>query len=279
MTRMKITTLTAALILAGASGLAQASSYAVSYNTINNFDLNFGNGATGSLSGFTFSTDVAAQGAQSAANIGASNAPAACVGAFCATFNNSYNAHGAGGDYAYGDALIGGTNILAGTASASSIGEISAGPAGFANGSNSMAGYLQLSTSGTVSFLFNALPYMQVVGTGNAFSTMSITIFGTQGQGQVFNWTPDGVLGSGISGGAETADSLNLNFGIASGTYNPTVGSFAAQTNALAAGTYSINISMANQVTAVPEADTWAMLATGLGLVGFAVRRRKQRYA
>ncbi len=72
---------------------------------------------------------------------------------------------------------------------------------------------------------------------------------------------------------------MNLNFGIASGTYNPTTGSFAAKTNALAAGTYSINISMANQVTAVPEADTWAMLATGLGLVGFAVRRRKQRYA
>ena len=28
------------------------------------------------------------------------------------------------------------------------------------------------------------------------------------------------------------------------------------------------------QVTAVPEADTWAMLLAGLGLVGFAARRR-----
>jgi hypothetical protein len=28
------------------------------------------------------------------------------------------------------------------------------------------------------------------------------------------------------------------------------------------------------QVTAVPEADTWAMLLAGLGLVGFATRRR-----
>lgn len=277
MSGIKITTLAAALILAGASGLAQASSYAVSYNTINNFDLNFNNGATGNLLGFTFSTAVAAQGAQSVANIGASNAPAACVGAFCSSFNNSYSSHGMGGDYAYGDALISSTNILAGTASASSIGEITAGPAGFANGSNSMAGQLIVSTPGTVSFSFNALPFMQVMGTGNAFSTMSITIFGSAGQ--VFSWTPDGMVGSGISGGLETTDSLNLNVGIASGTYNPTVGSFAAQTNSLAAGTYSINISMANQVTAVPEADTWAMLATGLGLVGFAVRRRKQRYA
>jgi MYXO-CTERM domain-containing protein len=29
------------------------------------------------------------------------------------------------------------------------------------------------------------------------------------------------------------------------------------------------------QVTAVPEADTWAMLLAGLGLVGFASRRRR----
>lgn len=30
-------------------------------------------------------------------------------------------------------------------------------------------------------------------------------------------------------------------------------------------------------VTAVPEADTWAMMVVGLGLVGFSARRRKQR--
>jgi hypothetical protein len=35
-------------------------------------------------------------------------------------------------------------------------------------------------------------------------------------------------------------------------------------------GTYGI------QVTSVPEADTWAMLLAGLGLVGFSVKRRKQ---
>jgi MYXO-CTERM domain-containing protein len=29
------------------------------------------------------------------------------------------------------------------------------------------------------------------------------------------------------------------------------------------------------QVTPVPEADTWAMLLAGLGLVGFAARRRR----
>jgi hypothetical protein len=30
------------------------------------------------------------------------------------------------------------------------------------------------------------------------------------------------------------------------------------------------------RVTAVPEAETYAMLLAGLGLVGFIVRRRKQ---
>ncbi len=168
MSSMKITMLAAALILAGASGLAQASSYAVSYDTISNFKVSFTGGAAGSLSGFTFSTDVAAQGSQFAANGGTTNAAAACVGAFCSAFNNSYNAHGAGGDYAYGDAVISNTNMLAGTASASSIGEITAGPAGFANGSNNMAGSLFVTTPGTVSFSFNALPYMQVLGTGSA---------------------------------------------------------------------------------------------------------------
>ncbi len=200
MSSMKITMLTAALMLAGASGLAQANSYAVSYNTINNFGLTFTDRAVGSLLRFTFSTAVAAQGTQTVANVGVTDAAAACVGAFCGTFNNSYSAHGAGGDYAYGDALIGGTDLLAGTASASSIGEISAGPAGFANGSNIMVGHLFVATPGTVSFSFNALPYMQVLGTGSANSSMSITIFGSVG-GQVFNWTPDGVLGSGIRRG------------------------------------------------------------------------------
>jgi hypothetical protein len=226
------------LMLTGTSGLAQASSYAVSYDTISNFSLGFTGGA-GSLTAFTFSTDVAAQGALSEAYYGTSDAPAACVGAFCGAFNNSFNAHGAGGDYAYGDALIGNGSVLAGAGSASSIGEITAGPAGFASGSNSMVAFFQVapSTSGTVSFTFNALPYMQVSGAGTAFSTMTIAISNSLGQ-QVFSWAPNGVIGSGISGGSETADGQNLNFGIGPGvTYNPTTGSFVAATSNLGTGT------------------------------------------
>jgi hypothetical protein len=68
-----------------------------------------------------------------------------------------------------------------------------------------------------------------------------------------------------------------LNTGVTPGlAFNPGTGQYQATTNALGAGNYSVSINMANQVTAVPEADTWAMLAVGLGLVGFAVRRHKQ---
>ena len=76
-------------------------------------------------------------------------------------------------------------------------------------------------------------------------------------------------------GGTETSDASNLNAGITSvNTYNPVNGSFAAQSGTLAAGFYTISIGMSNSVTAVPEADSWAMLLAGLGLVGFAARRK-----
>lgn len=42
--------------------------------------------------------------------------------------------------------------------------------------------------------------------------------------------------------------------------------------NAASTGSYSGNISL----KAVPEADTYAMMLAGLGLVGFVARRRKQ---
>lgn len=262
-----------ALALAGTSGLAQAGAYAVSYDAISNFSLGFTSGA-GNLSAFTFSTDVAAQGSLFDAHLGATDAASACVGAFCSAFNNSFVAHGASGDYAYGDALIGNTNVTTGAGSASSIGEIASGPAGFASGANSMVATFQVGAPGAVTFAFDALPYMQVLGAGSAFSTMSISISGASGQ--VFSWAPNGVVGSGISGGTETADALNLNWGIGPGaTYNPLTGSFAAVTGTLGSGTYTLNISMSNQVSAVPEADTWAMLGVGLTLVGFTARRRQ----
>jgi hypothetical protein len=267
----------AALFMLGmGSGTAQASAYAVSTNSISNFNLSFV-GTTGSLFGFTASTDAAVQNTATG-GFGFSDAPAACIGAACVGYSNQFFSHGASGSYAYGDAQISNTDVLAGTGSASTIGEISAGAAGYAAGTNTLNGSIILNNAGSIIFSFDATPFMSATATGGDFSSalMSMSITLSSGSGaQVFNWAPNGVVGNGIVGGTETSDASNLNAGITSvNTFSPVSGSFAAQSFSLAAGTYTISIGMSNSVTAVPEADSWAMLLAGLGLVGFAARRK-----
>lgn len=258
---------------------AQAVTYAVSHTSVSNFGMSFVNPATGVLNGFTFSTDVAAHGNGSVGNYGGTDAAAACLGADCATWNNSFTAHGpGGGDFAYGDAKISNSGISSGSGAAASIGEIAAGQAGFASGSNSMIGTLVINSPGAVAFSFNAIPYLSITpGIATSFASFTITLTNSLGA-QVFSWAPDGSLGSGISGGTESQDGVNLNLGITPGvTYNPGSGSFAAQTGSLASGFYSLNISMTNQVSAVPEAHTVSMMLAGLGLVGYVASRRQRR--
>ncbi len=263
----------------GASSSAHAG-YAVSTTTINNFDVNFVN-LSGSFGGFTFATNVAAQGALSAANFDSTDAAPACIGLACASYNNSFVSHGASGDYAYGDAQIGNANIMSGTGSASSIGEVSAGTAvGYAAGSNTMNAFFTLgSGGGSASFSFNAMPYLDIAAGGSmatAFSSVTITILDVSGS-QVFSWAPNGDVFSGIVNGTESQDGYNLNLGVTPGvTYNPGTGLFQATTNTLLAGTYSLSINMNNQASAVPETDTYAMMLAGLGLVGYTVSRRKR---
>ena len=271
----------AALFMLGmGSGTAQASAYAVSTNSISNFNLSFG-GTTGSLFGFTSSADTAVQGTSNS-GFSALDAPAACVGAACVGWSNQFSPHGASGSYAYGDAQISNANVLTGMGAASTIAEISSGAAGFALGTNQLNGFINLAGNGNVSFSFNATPFMSATATGGDFSSalmsMSISLYNGSGQ-QVFNWTPNGSLANGIVNGTETFDASNLNTGITSvNTYSPLAnGTFAAQSGSLATGTYTISIGMSNQVTSVtsvPEADSWAMLLAGLGLVGFAARRK-----
>lgn len=261
------------------SGVAQASAYAVSTNSISNFNLGFV-GTTGSLFGFTSSADTAVQG-MSSSNFSFLDAPAACVGAACTLWGNQFLSHGASGSYAYGDAQISDADVLVGEGAASTVAEISSGAAGFALGTNQLNGFVTLASSGNVSFSFNATPFMSATATGGDFSSalmsMSISLYDSMGA-LVFNWTPNGSLANGIVGGSETLDATNLNTGITSvNSYSPLAnGSFAAQSGQLAAGTYTISIGMSNQVTAVPEADTYAMLLAGLGLVGYTVSRRKR---
>lgn len=110
----------------------------------------------------------------------------------------------------------------------------------------------------------------------------------------MFNWAPDGAIGS-VLGGTEHTDAFTLNTSLTALTgnagpllYDPlncTAGSIAggcfnATTDPLAVGRYSLNMSMRENVNLrsavapLPEPATYAMLLAGLGVLGFAGRRK-----
>jgi hypothetical protein len=83
-------------------------------------------------------------------------------------------------------------------------------------------------------------------------------------------------LGMVVTRGATLLGSVtgsgSFNFSVSeAGIYTAMV--FGDPGGAYDAGSYGITIS------AVPEAETWAMLAAGLGMLGMVVRRREQKLA
>ena len=261
---------------------AWATSYAVSYDTISGFTLTFGGGA-GNLSPFTLSVDASVTSYGLDGGISLKDAPAACVPASC-TYNNSFMSHGSGTEYAYGDAQIVSRQVLAGIGAASSIGEISAfNSNGLAGGSNTMLATFTVAGSGTASFSFDALPYMNTAlmpGGVNADAHQLMYISISKGSTKVFEWAPDGALGSAF-GGAESSDPFSLNSAVTGNAlFNPGSGSFAAITNSLSSGTYDLKISMANYVSATSATVVpvpAAMWLLGSGLVPlWAIGRRKK---
>jgi len=249
----------------------------VSYNTISGFALSFAGGA-GGLSPFTLSVDASVTDYGLDGNLSTKDAPAACLNC---SYSNSFTSHGSGNEYAYGDAQIVSRQVLAGIGAANSIGEISAfNSTGLAGGSNTMLASFSVSGSpGTVSFDFLSSPYMKTsLTTGgvnaNANQVMSISIY--QGLSKIFEWKPDGIAGNAF-GGNDSFDPFTLNSGLTmSGLFNPGSDSFAATTNILSTGTYSLKITMANYVsaTAVPvPAAAWLF---GSGLIPLAAFGRRK---
>lgn len=268
--------------------VSTASSYAVSTDSITNFLLGMPAGST--FGGFTFSGDIAVSLGDLTGgdiDIDKQDADAACVGAYCAGFNNSFMSHGASPypGYAYGDALISSNNVLAGTGAASSIGEATSynGIAGAA-GVNSMIATFTLGSAGSLNFSFLATPYMNTqLGTGSlgasATTAMNITIL--QGASKKFEWTPNGASG-GILNGVESSDPFSLNYNISgNNTYSPGAGSFSASTAALAAGIYTMQIQMGNEalvasVTAVPVPAALPLFGSGIAALTLLARRRSK---
>ncbi|MNT50946.1 PEP-CTERM motif protein [compost metagenome] len=138
------------------------------------------------------------------------------------------------------------------------------------------------------------------LSTATANLVVTFTITDAAGA-TVFNWTPDGVIGSGIFGGTENADGANLNTSLATNfltrgnlfTYDPSgcgtptgtgVGTacgsnFSSVSNALTAGNYTLTLNAVESVdlvkqAATPEPGTLALLGLGLAGLGYARRRK-----
>lgn len=99
--------------------------------------------------------------------------------------------------------------------------------------------------------------------TGNARNGLDITGFSL--------FDSSGLLQGGTMLSTGATDSWSLNFNdLAAGSYYVQVqGSLVSN----AAGKYYANIALAP----VPEPETYAMMLAGLGMLGFAARRRKQK--
>ena len=328
--RTRLAAAVLALFLLGGADSAQAAAYGYSY--INVFGLTISNpsGSISLVNNIDLSRTTASLNGSNVIRGGNNeiDAPQATRGDV-RKGQNDFSRQGMGpASYARGDAQILSSQIppfppgststhtvnvaetfLAGAGSADASGR---------NGSTTaMAIHVVVGEPGaTLAFNFQAFPYMQLyldalAGVGSSASAnMALTISLIDEHGQlVFNWAPDGSLGSGILGGTELADSANLNTGYAQSpltsgslfTYDPAGcgapagtgtgtdcgGQFSAVTNNLLEGNYTLVLNMVNSAelaympsdTPVPAPGTLPLLAAGLAmLAGLGQRRRRQAW-
>lgn len=253
-----------------ASGVANASAYAVSTTSITGFTVRFDT-AKATLLRNTFAGDTAELNGVEDGYGALKDAQAVCLNC---TYSNEFYAHNANDTYAYGDTkitntsvVVSNTNPLSGTGAASSIGEASLLTAGTGHGYgiNTMTGTWTNSVEQSVTFSFFATSYMNAMASGAgdsaiAYSQMYISL--VKGGTEAFRWAPGNLNQSLIA-----TDAVPYSLG---SSY------FTMTTDSLQAGTYSLVIAMKNEakVSAVPvPAAVWLLGSGLLGLVGVARRK------
>lgn len=302
-TKKTLVAATASVVMGlGVAGNASAASYAIAYDNIWNWNINsgfpgFNNVLYTSEAHADLNSTVISDSRSGSTT--PQNVPIQFLGQ--GTGDNAFTPIGrASPNYGLGDAVIWNPT------NATNIGEsyVTGLGTGSGGGLNTLNGTFTLLNPTTLTFSFNAHPYIEVEATGNtlldfARADINFNISLVDAQGNiVFAWSPDGAAG-GITGGVENLDPFDLSvdrfansvvhgplvydptgLGIgAVGIINPICNvnacTFSATTFQFGPGNYSLAVSMEENVnTSVPEPATLLLLGGGLMGMAFATRRR-----